>query len=781
MRRYGAWVAILLLTIYLVFYGGSWPGIYSTWLRQVSVVAALTVIAVWSVVAWRQPAWRPRSVLMPAIAAILVSLAVSTAVSRDPRQSIEYLGYAVLLAALYLLLVRIMAEPFLRQRMGVLAVALTAAIGGVYAVANIATWVDWWGVVGRITVPPLRPNSLSLTFGNPSAVLTIVLLFWCSTAAVVGLHSPTRRAVVGALGLVTAFTILVSGSRGGWFGIALAIVIVGAVWLSGQDRRSQARSWVIATVAGRGRRGARVLAGAAVAFAFAALILVGPTILRRLGSGGEDLRLNYLLAASRMFAEAPILGTGPGTWVIQRVRYTYAPETDYYIPHAHNIYAQTLAELGVVGALAGVILFVSLARLLRDAIRDEDPVRRRWGWAATFALVYFAAHQVIDFYPNMPAVLFAAALPVAWLDATARPGPVRVPGRTSRLGNAASLAASRAGSLAASRAGLLAGLLAVVVAAGGLMASEQVAAVHSNAVAAYNEGDWRTADVLAQEAVERDPSWAPYQLTVGLTAAAVGDHQRAADAFRRTALTDDLPEAWLDLAAEETLLGNRAAALDALRGATRLGLQRAAIAMATGDLALRLEDRSLAAEAFAAAVVLLPSLAGDPWWQADPARAQLLPEVVDRAIETTSPLNGWEIALMAGDPERARTLLQAAPPAAGAATPADVIDAWEGDAAALDRILAATQANPLDAFTLAWAARLESRRGDVEASNRYRRWAFTGVGAGLESGVEIRVSDRPLLGRTIAGRVADFWGTYTYRRPTPWNPLVPSLVQLTVE
>ena len=39
-----------------------------------------------------------------------------------------------------------------------------------------------------------------------------------------------------------------------------------------------------------------------------------------------------------------------------------------------------------------------LALLVRNAMRDPDPVRRRWAWAAAFGLIYFAAHQLLDFY-----------------------------------------------------------------------------------------------------------------------------------------------------------------------------------------------------------------------------------------------------------------------------------------------------------------------------------------------------------------------------------------------
>ena len=38
-------------------------------------------------------------------------------------------------------------------------------------------------------------------------------------------------------------------------------------------------------------------------------------------------------------------------------------ETDWYVNHAHNVYAQTIAETGIVGALAGIIVIVSIGLL----------------------------------------------------------------------------------------------------------------------------------------------------------------------------------------------------------------------------------------------------------------------------------------------------------------------------------------------------------------------------------------------------------------------------------
>ena len=48
----------------------------------------------------------------------------------------------------------------------------------------------------------------------------------------------------------------------------------------------------------------------------------------------------------------PLTGQGPGSWAPDRIAFTDASEIDYYIPHAHNVPAQTLAEFGLVGVVA---------------------------------------------------------------------------------------------------------------------------------------------------------------------------------------------------------------------------------------------------------------------------------------------------------------------------------------------------------------------------------------------------------------------------------------------
>ncbi|MCI0583587.1 MAG: O-antigen ligase family protein, partial [Chloroflexi bacterium] len=342
----------------------------------------------------------------------------------------------------------------------------------------------------------------------------------------------------------------------------------------------------------------------------------------------EEARATFAVGAVRMFGESPIVGTGPGTWVVQRLAYTEVDEPDVYIPHAHNIEVQTLAEQGLVGAAAGLVVVAFLVRLVRDGMRDPDPLRRRMGWGAFAGLAYFGFHQLLDFYANMPAALFAAAIPVAYLDATSRPTMRTVDTDADRR---------PVTTLRRARPLARAGAVVVALAAGALALQEVPALQAGQAVELADRGDWESADDLARRAAAAEPDIGSYAMTAGLTAARAGDHAAALVWFERVARRDDLPEAWLNLAAEQAELGDVPTALESLRATARLGRQRPAVAMATAELALRLGVRDLAVEMIASAIERSPTIAADPWWDADAGRAAALAEAVEIVMTTTDP------------------------------------------------------------------------------------------------------------------------------------------------
>jgi tetratricopeptide (TPR) repeat protein len=608
-----------------------------------------------------------------------------------------------------------------------------------------------------VTTPPLRPEFEGLTFGNPSAVLTVVAMLAVPTAASARTSERLQWIVAVAVGATVALVALLSGSRAGWLAMALAGVAIAGLWMTSPGRRETLRS--IGSRLASSRRG-RLSIALALGAILSVAILVGPALVRRASEGGEAARATYWVVAARLFVQSPIVGTGPGTWVIERISQTQSGEIDYYIPHAHNVPVQTLAELGALGGAAGVLLVISLVRLISGAIRGDNRADRVWGWVTGLGLLYFGLHQLLDFYPNMPAVLFVAALPVAYLDATA----------VSR--------GQRAFPRAPGKRWLLGALVPLVAAAAFVMWQEVPALESASAVESANAGDWSVADGAAQAAARLDPQISSYQLTAGLLAARRGDHAGAAAAFERVTRQDDLPEAWLDLAAEQAALGDPTAATASLRAALRLGRQRPAIAMPAGDLAMKLGDNTLALSAFTAAIERVPSIAADPWWQGDPVRKELLIRALDTTLTSSDARARWQIALMAGDAPRS-TALSASADDPGLARL--VIDAWTGDEAARTQILQDCSANPLDTTRLGWCARIEAHSGEAGRAEEYRFLANSIAINGLSTAAETRVYNGDVIGRAIAGNPATYWGLFTYRRATPYDMLVGSLVHLVWE
>ncbi len=761
--RFIAWALVAILAAYCLFWGGAWAATYYADLRVSALIPAFAVVAVWVLIAIRRPSWRPRTVLAPAFAAAFVAFVLCTVTSRNPRFSVEYLALAILLAALYLILQRLMASPFFRPRMIGFTALAAIAIGVAYAAVTIPHWIAWWGLIGRIAPPPLRPGFESLTLGNPSAVLTASVLL--TVPAVAYIAGGSRGRVIGALAMIalaTAVT-LVSGSRAGWLAVGFAVVVVGFLWLVAPERRASIMTLTRS-------RSARI---AAVPVAIAALgvgVIAVPGFLARASAGGEDLRATYWAAAIRMFESSPLVGTGPGTWSPLRVSFTHSGEPDYYIPHAHNLYVQTLAEFGIVGVLAGLVVAFALGRLLLGAIRDTDPARRRMGWAALFTTVYFGAHQMLDFYANAPSILFAFAIPIAWLDATAPAGASLIWRKP---------ATPRWMIWPWRRLAGLAGVAAIVMSGAYLAWSESGAALMQGGTAKLDALHVAEAVAPLEAAVKSDPAMPPYQVALGLALADTGDLVGAEAHFLAAANVDNLPATWLNVAAVRARLGDMPGAQDALVGALRLGDQQSLVAIGAGFVEMELGKRDAAAADFSTALLLSPSLAGDPWWTSDPARAEVWPIAYQLAFEQAGPSVRFALALEKGDTAGATQAIANEDREPGISDGL-ILASWSGDRQALSELEARARARPFDAYVVNWLARIYSRLGNKVRSADYGLWSNALLGQSNFEAPEVRVAQRPTIDN-VAGSLSVFHGHYAYRRPLPHIQLVSWLPQLIYE
>jgi len=138
----------------------------------------------------------------------------------------------------------------------------------------------------------------------------------------------------------------------------------------------------------------------------------GPTR-ARLGSVSNNGRVQLWQVAWHAFTAHPLRGDGAGTYVELWDRRRMVAEP---VQNAHSLYLETLAELGIPGAIA---LLCFLAGLLLGAGRALwRPAERPMAALATAALIAWCLHSAVDWDWQMPVVM----VPVFALAATAAAG-----------------------------------------------------------------------------------------------------------------------------------------------------------------------------------------------------------------------------------------------------------------------------------------------------------------------------------------------------------------------
>lgn len=236
----------------------------------------------------------------------------------------------------------------------------------------------------------------------------------------------------------------------------------------------------------------------------------GESVFNVSGSGRAD----YWRVAWDMASEAPLVGSGAGTFEAHWLR-ERPPSFPFDVRDAHNLYLETLAEVGLVGlALLVATLTLPLVGLARARHRRLAP-------AAGGAYVAFLAHAAVDWDWEIPAVTVAALLCGTALLAPSREEEAgeRVTGRRRRLALTFTPA---------------------------LIAIALVAHVGNRAVAASEAATLRGQPVQGAAEARRARAWAPWShepwQRLGEAELALG-HDHAARASLRRALELD-PENW---------------------------------------------------------------------------------------------------------------------------------------------------------------------------------------------------------------------------------------------
>lgn len=133
---------------------------------------------------------------------------------------------------------------------------------------------------------------------------------------------------------------------------------------------------------------------------------IGDTTLAAAPGPGRDSDAERLVVSEAtlgLWRGHPWLGVGPGAFRTAFPAIKPA-SVELFYDHAHNDWAQLLAERGLVGALPWIALFVgALAAGVLAVRRRRDPLLRGIGLGAAMGLLAHGLHGFVDFNGQIPA------------------------------------------------------------------------------------------------------------------------------------------------------------------------------------------------------------------------------------------------------------------------------------------------------------------------------------------------------------------------------------------
>ena len=462
-----------------------------------------------------------------------------------------------------------------------------------------------------------------------------------------------------------------------------------------------------------------------------AAVIVAPLVALRFAQGGDGLRLDLWRSALTILAAHPVLGGGPGTWVQLKVEAAPAGSPNLILPHAHDLYVQAAAELGLVGLAALAVLAMVVANRLLVGIRSGGPDVH--ALAVTVGLVAFLGQSLVDNLVNLPFVCLMVLGIVAWVDGGLTAGeeaaevavdPSRLvdPARVPEAARVAPLARTPAGQSSRGRLRLpvmVAMLLAMIVALPTIIRIDRAAAAQAPGNVVI-DSDPARALAAYEAALVLDPDFTLYAIQRAAALARLGRTAEARQQLAEAVTLDPVGTNLISLASLDLASGDGATALAHVRQALERAPGDLTVILNAGLIAARLGERQLALEQLAAAVVLRPAIAGLPLFD-DPAGVVSKGAVVARARQMVGPQPGALILAYAGDPATARRELEAQPASSGR----DILVAattWLGGDldGAVTRLQAMVEANPLDYVAAGWLAGILRASDDPRAGDYAR-------------------------------------------------------------
>lgn len=639
---------------------------------------------------WFAVVWRPARLPLPLVLAplpLLAAMVVTSSTSPYPSLSWPATWQTAAYAGVFWLLAVQASHPMGRRNLlAVIGIVVVLAIAS-FLVAVLFQWRDWLGLGFPMTSLPLRPANVGGLAVIPTWLADLVALG--TPVVVASLWGRGARVPASLFALVALGTIALTGTRS----VLLLIAAVSGASVLIVARRRAGRG--IVTV---------VITGALAIGILGIIVALGAS--RTFDEGRSSA---YASAVARI-TESPLLGAGPATYGVERMRDPVDVIGHLAFPDAHNFVLNTIAESGIVGLLGSLATVALIGLAIRRSWRGS-PDDRLIIAGALFGLAVFAAHGMVDVIFGLVGVVVVAIAVAASAATNTRsrapggPGPVYL------------------------RIIMGIALLVVIVMSGAVLRTEDIRGTVADADAAVRAAAPSPGAVdplsMARRATEAAPDLVPAWWVQMVAADAAGDPEAAIAAARKTVELEGFGQEWMSLAILASRQGDRATELDAITRATAgppvdplVELNALALLDAAGD---RPGAEAAARRLLGVQPDIEPILrSGRPSVAAIVAAVR--PDVAAGRMADGDADSAFLVALSGEDRESADALLAqvATSDPARAHDWRSIVDAWFGDAAARAAFDASTRAH-LTFGGSTWAWRLAGRACDAAGRSFWER------------------------------------------------------------